>query len=317
MPGPWPASMVRTMSKTFQLAESIALPAVGFGTYLIDAEDVEDVVGEALGAGYRHIDTAEAYGNEASVGRAIDSFLRGGSASREDLFVTTKLWPGNAAWEMPEKDYDATIDSLGQSLENLGLDQVDLYLIHAPFSKEGRLDQWRALVELRDRGMTRAIGVSNYDESHLEEIRGSGLPMPEADQIELHPWSQKTELIGYLAEHGIQPIAYSSLVPLSTWRSEEGQESAKTAEMAAEGEDADSPFKAMADKYRVSEARVLLRWAVQSGYAVLPKTSNRERMLQNLDLFSFEIDAADMAQIATMDRGGGIAWSTGDPTAAE
>jgi 2,5-diketo-D-gluconate reductase A len=304
------------MSKTFELTENIALPAVGFGTYLIDAEDVEDTVGEALGVGYRHIDTAEAYRNEASVGHAIDSFMRRGGASRKDLFVTTKLWPGNAAWEMPEKDYDATIDSLGQSLENLDLDHIDLYLIHAPFSKERRLDQWRALVELRDRGMARAIGVSNYDEPHLEEIRRSGLPMPDVDQIELHPWSQKAALVGYLEQHGIQPIAYSSLVPLSTWRPEVG-DSAKTAEMAAEGENSDSPFKAMADKYDVSEAQVLLRWAVQSGYAVLPKTTNRERMLQNLELFSFEIDDADMAQIATMDRGGGVAWSTGDPAATE
>jgi 2,5-diketo-D-gluconate reductase A len=305
------------MSKTFQLTENIALPAVGFGTYLIDAGVVEDVVGAALGAGYRHIDTAEAYGNEAAVGRAIESFLGGENASREDLFVTTKLWPGNAAWEMPEKDYDATIAALGQSLEHLGLDRVDLYLIHAPFSKERRLDQWRALVELRDRGLARAIGVSNYNESHLEEIRAAGLPMPDADQIELHPWSQKTALVGYLAEHGIQPIAYSSLVPLSTWRSEEGQGSAKTAEMAAEGEDSDSPFKAMAAKYGVTEAQVLLRWAVQSGFAVLPKSSNRERMLRNLDLFSFEIDGADMAHIATMDRGRGVAWHTGDPIAAD
>ena len=317
MPGRSPTPMVKIMSKAFQLTEEIALPAVGFGTYLIDAEDVGDAVGGALGAGYRHIDTAEAYGNEASVGRAIDSFLRGGNGSREDVFVTTKLWPGNADWDMPEKDYEATIDSLGRSLEHLGLDYVDLYLIHAPFSRERRIDQWRALVELRDRGLARAIGVSNYDESHLEEIRESGLPMPDADQIELHPWSQKTALIGYLAEHGIQPIAYSSLVPLSTWRTQEGQESAKTAEMAAEGESSDSPFKAMADEYGVSEAQVLLRWAVQSGYAVLPKTSSRDRMLENIDLFSFEIDEADMEQIATMDRGGGVAWSTGDPTAAD
>ena len=314
MPGQRPGPNVVTMSKTFELTKNIALPAVGFGTYLIDA--VEDTVSEALAVGYRHIDTAEAYGNETAVGHAVDIFTGQGSASRDDLFVTTKLWPGNAAWETPEKDYDATVDSLGRSLENLGLDHVDLYLIHAPFSKEWRLDQWRALVDLRERGMARAIGVSNYDESHLEEIRASGLPMPDVDQIELHPWSQKTALVEYLEQHGIQPIAYSSLVPLSTWRSD-GGDSAKTAEMEAEGRDSDSPFTAMAEKYGVSEAQLLLRWAVQNGYAVLPKTTNRERMLQNLELFSFEIDDTDMARIATMDRGGGVAWSTGDPTATD
>ncbi len=301
----------------FELNEHAALPAVGFGTYLIEQEAVRRVVAEALRAGYRHIDTAEAYGNEAAVGGAIGEFLAESDIPRQDLFVTTKLWPGNAEWGMPEKDYGATIDSLDRSLGELGLDYVDLYLIHVPFSREQRLEQWRALVELRERGLARAIGVSNYDESHLEEIRESGLPMPEADQIELHPWSQKRELVRRLADDRIQPIAYSSLVPLSTWRSEEGQKSAKTAEMAAEGEAADSPFKAMAEKYGVAEAQVLLRWAVQSGYAVLPKTANRERMRQNIDLFSFEIDEADMKEIEGMDRGGGVAWATGDPTTAD
>jgi 2,5-diketo-D-gluconate reductase A len=137
--------------------------------------------------------------------------------------------------------------------------------------------------------------------------------MPEYNQIELHPWSQKPQLLGFMAGLGIAPIAYSSLVPLSTWRTEPGQSSAKTAEMQAAGADAASPFRAMAAKYGVTEAQVLLRWGVQKGFAVLPKSLNPARMRQNIDLFGFEIDAGDMALIEGMDRGDGVAWATGDP----
>ena len=134
------------------------------------------------------------------------------------------------------------------------------------------------------------------------------------DRIELHPWSQKPELVGYLRQHDILPIAYSSLLPLSTWREKPGQESAKTEAMRADGERADSPFKAMAEKYGVSEAQILLRWAVQLGYPVLPKSTNPERIRSNIDLFGFEIDEDDMAAISTMDRGEGKAWASGDPS---
>ena len=134
--------------------------------------------------------------------------------------------------------------------------------------------------------------------------------MPDANQIELHPWSQKPGLRAAMARHGIAPIAYSSLVPLSTWRTEPGQDSAKTDEMKADG----AAFRDMAEKYGVSEARLLLRWGVQNGFAVLPKSLNPDRMRQNLDLFSFVIDEDDMARMATLDRGEGVAWATGDPS---
>jgi 2,5-diketo-D-gluconate reductase A len=295
------------------IADGVRIPVVGFGTYLIPDADASGAVTAALDAGYRHVDTAEAYENETGVGSAVAAALDAGLA-RDELFVTTKLFPGNPAWGAPAKTFDTTIESLDASLERLGLDHVDLYLIHAPLTPDQRVDQWRALVELREQGKTRAIGVSNFSQAHIEELLAAGLPRPDANQIELHPWSQKRELVDYLRATGIAPIAYSSLVPLSTWRVAEGHDSAKTDDMQAAGEAADSPFAAMAAKHGVTEAQVLLRWGVQQGYAVLPKSTNPERIRQNVDLFSFALDDEDTASIAGMDRGAGVAWPIGDPT---
>lgn len=293
------------------------MPSVGFGTYLIPDEEAGAAVRAALQAGYRHVDTAEAYRNEEGVGEGIRDAIDSLGLKRRDVFVTTKLWPGNPAWGDPAKDAAATVASFEGSLQRLGMDHVDLYLIHAPFAGTGRLAQWRALLDLREQGRIRAIGVSNFSIDHIREIERAGLPLPDANQIELHPWSQKPELVDYLREAGIQPIAYSSLVPLSSWRAVEGQASAKTAAMVTDGASEDSPFKALASRHGVSEAQVLLRWAVQRGFAVLPKSTHPERVRQNLDLYSFELDEADMDLLARMDRGGGVAWAAGDPIKAD
>lgn len=302
--------------KTIRLGGDIPLPSVGFGTYLIPDEAAEAAVFQALRAGYRHVDTAEAYRNEAGVGSAVRRAAAELGIPRSDLFVTTKLWPGNPAWGDPVKTAAQTVEALSASLERLRLDYVDLYLIHAPFAGPDRLDQWQALLDVKERGWARAVGVSNFGMDHLGEIEAAGLPLPSANQIELHPWSQKPELIDYMGQRRIGAIAYSSLVPLASWRNQEGQDSAKTAAMQADSASADSPFAAMAAKYGRSEAQVLLRWAVQKGFAVLPKSTHEERVRQNLDLFSFEIDAADMAAMEQMDRGGGVAWAVGDPMSA-
>lgn len=302
--------------KTRKLASDVELPYLGFGTYLIPDAQAAASVREAIRLGYRHIDTAEFYQNERGVGEGIRQALADGGLTRRDLFVTTKLWPGNAAWGQTPKTTETTIASLNESLERLKLDFVDLYLIHAPFDREQRLAQWRGLVMLKEQKKARAIGVSNFNIAHLEELEAAGLPRPQANQIELHPWSQKPQLVRYLESHGIAPIAYSSLVPLSTWRSAPGHDSAKTAAMKSDSASAESPFKRMAQKYGVTEAQLLLRWGIQSGYAVLPKSTNPARMRENADLFRFSIDAGDMAELAKMDRGDGVAWSVGDPTRA-
>ncbi len=297
------------LTTRFPLNAESTIPAVGYGTYLISPEDTEGAVRTAIANGYRHIDTAAAYQNEEAVGRGIAAGLADAGLSRSDLFVTTKLWPGNAAWGDAPRDGTQTQSECKASLARLGLDYVDLYLIHAPYGGPQRVAQWKALVALQAQGKARAIGVSNYNPEHLMEIHDAGLPMPDANQIELHPWSQKPELLAVMQQHGIAPIAYSSLAPLSTWRTEPGQDSAKTEAMRTDGH----VFADIAAQCGVTEAQLLLRWGVQKGYAVLPRSLNLERLRENIDLDGFSVSPEHMAHLDNLDRGDGIAWATGDP----
>jgi 2,5-diketo-D-gluconate reductase A len=279
----------------------IGMPLVGFGTYQLSTEQAEICVKEALKAGFRHIDSAEAYNNEEGTGKGI----KAAGVSRDDIFVTTKLFPGNKLWGAPEKTYEETIVTLKNQLRNLMLDYVDLYLIHAPLS-ELRMEQWNALIELKKSGLTRHIGVSNYDEERINEILNDGLTKPEANQIEFHPICARIDLTRFMNEKSIVPIAYSSLAPLSTWRAEEGQGGEVLAEIKKECQ---SVTREIAAKLKVSEAHLLLRWGLQHGYSVLTKSSKAERIRENLHVFDFVIPDNDMERLNRLNKNQAFAWA--------
>ena len=288
------------------------VPSIGLGTYNMSSEEAELTTFHALKHGYRHIDTAAVYRNEDGVAKGLTTYLNDSDLKREDIFITTKLWPGGLVKVDRIKDYTGTVKSFEKSLMRLNLDYIDLYLIHSPHGKNKRIEQWRALVDLKEAGKIKFIGVSNWGINHLTELKENNLPMPDANQIELHPWSQKPELVKFLRNENIDIIAYSSLVPLSTWRHKDGENSKKTDEMHEIGLSENSPFKELAKKYGVTEAQFLLKWAVQNNYAVLPKSINIERIKQNFEL-NFLIDQSDMEYITTLDKGDSITWEYGDP----
>ncbi len=279
----------------------IGMPLMGFGTYQLSVDQAEFCVKEALKAGFRHIDSAEGYNNEEGTGKGI----QGASVSRDDIFVTTKLFPGYKQWGAPEKTYEQTIETLKNQLTQLRLDHVDLYLIHAPLS-ELRLEQWSALVELKKSGLTRHIGVSNYNEEKIKEILNAGLAKPEANQVEFHPICAQTDLTGYMKENSIAPIAYSSLAPLSTWRAEEGQGGDVLAEKK---EKCQLLTKEIASKLKVPEAALLLRWGLQHGYCVLSRSTKPDRIRENLNVYDFEIPDSDMDRLNRLNQKQAFAWA--------
>lgn len=297
------------------------MPAVGFGTYLIAKDAAAACTQAAIAAGYRHIDTAEGYSNEAEVGAGI----KASGIAREELFVTTKLWPGNPAWGMPIKTSDETIACCEASLKKLGLDYVDLYLIHAPFafsaSAAAGLAQWEALLALKARGLCRSVGVSNFGVKHLEAIEKAGLALPDANQLEIHPVCQQEAVLAWMAPRKILPIAYSSLAPLATWRVQPdstAQSSGKHRAEAGKQEAVAGALAAAAAAHGArSEASVLLRWALQKGYPVLPKSVRPERIASNFALFGegMELTAAEMGALDGLNEGGDVclAWAHGDP----
>jgi 2,5-diketo-D-gluconate reductase A len=288
------------------------VPSIGLGTYNMAPEEAEKMTYESIMHGYRHIDTAAVYKNEEAVGVGLKRAITELNLNREDIFVTTKLWPGGLIKDDRIRNYEGSIKSFEKSLLKLGLDYIDLYLIHSPHAKNKRIEQWQALIDIKEQEKVKHIGVSNWGINHLEEISQENLPLPDANQIELHPWSQKPELVNYLREKDIDIIAYSSLVPLSTWRHKDGENSKKTEEMQQISNAEDSPFKLLANKYNVSEAQLLLKWALELGYSILPKSIESKRMKENFDL-DFSISQNDMDYINTLDQGGSVTWEYGDP----
>ena len=288
------------------------IPKVGLGTYNMDSRESEFMTYEAIKYGYRHIDTAAVYKNEDGVSRALERIFNETQLKREDIFITTKLWPGGLIKLDRVRDYKDTLKSFEKSLMRLNLEYIDLYLIHSPHGKSKRIEQWKSLMNLKESGKVKYIGVSNWGINHINELKENNLPLPDANQIEIHPWSQKPELVKYLRENNIDIIAYSSLVPLSSWRHKDGENSKKTDQMYKIGESENSPFRLLAQKYNCTEAQFLLQWAVQQNFAVLPKTVNLDRMKENYD-FNFEISQNDMDYVRTLDMGGSITWEYGDP----
>ncbi|KAF9353957.1 hypothetical protein BGX34_011282 [Mortierella sp. NVP85] len=273
------------LQSTRTLVDGRPIPVLGLGVYQSTAgSEAENAVRWALEAGYRHIDTATVYENEESVGDAI----RKSGIPREDIFVTTKLTED-------DQGYESAIAALELSLKKLGLDYVDLYLIHAPLcGSESRWESWKAFQELVKQGKVKSIGVSNYGVHHLEELLGNNPEIPPAvNQIELHPWLIRPDIIQYCRENNIAVEAYSPLCQAIKLK--------------------DTKVKAIADKYNKSPAQVLIRWSLQNGNIVIPKSAKKERIEENADVFDFNLANEDMAILDAMNEGFVCEW---DPTTA-
>jgi len=274
--------MALTITSTASLRGGVQLPLLGLGVYQSPpGEETRRAVEAALAVGYRHVDTARAYGNERDVAEGIVA----SGVPRDEVFVTTKLWNS-------DQGYDETLRACDASLARLGTERVDLYLVHWPVQKL-RNDTWRAMEKLKRDGKARAIGVSNYTVRHLEELLARAKEPPSVNQVELHPFLQQHALIEFCRENGIVVEAYAPLV--------------KAQRM-------DHPvLRRLARKHQATPAQVLVRWALQLGYVVLPKSVQPERIRENAEVYRFELDADDLAAMERLDEGYRTSW---DPTDA-
>ncbi|MGW3418543.1 aldo/keto reductase [Streptomyces phaeochromogenes] len=247
------------------------MPQLGFGVWQVPDDEAERAVATALEAGYRSIDTAAIYGNEKGTGRGLAS----SGVARKDLFVTTKLW--NA-----DQGYDSTLRAFDASLEKLGLDYIDLYLIHWPMpAKDKYIDTYKAFEKLYADGRAKAIGVSNFLPEHLEKLIDATSVIPAVNQIELHPHLQQQALREYHAEQGIATEAWS---PLGSGKG--------LLEVPA--------IVAIAQKHNRTPAQIVLRWHIQIGNVVIPKSVTPSRIKENIDVFGFSLDTEDIAAISAL-----------------
>jgi len=257
------------------------MPLLGFGVY--QNYTTKDSVLEAFKAGYRHVDSAQAYRNEAAVGAAV----RESGLSRADVFITTKIVSKNHG-------YESTLKGVDDSLARFGLDYIDLFLIHDPFSgAERRIATYKALQEAKQAGKIRDVGVSNFGLKHLEEIRNAGFDMPSVNQIEIHPLCQQRPIVSYCRDHSIVIQAYCPLI--------RGQINSPT-------------ILELAAKYDRDPAQLLLRWSLQKGFVPLPKSATPSRIRSNTRLYDFELTEQDISKLDALDRGkaGAISWNPVD-----
>ncbi|MEM2262483.1 MAG: aldo/keto reductase [Ignisphaera sp.] len=269
------------------LNNGVEMSILGYGTFQItDPAQCEQCVYEAIKVGYRLIDTAAAYMNEEAVGRAIRRAIREGIVEREDLFVTTKLWIQDAGYETAKKAFE-------RSLKRLQLEYIDLYLIHQPFGDVHCA--WRAMEELYREGLARAIGVSNFYPDRLMDLIVHHEVVPAVNQIEIHPFYQQTEAVEFMRRCNVQPEAWAPFA--------EGRNNIFQNEVLV----------SIARKYNKTVAQVILRWLIQRGIVAIPKTVHKERMVENINIFDFELAQEDMEKIATLDRKESAFFSHRDP----
>lgn len=250
-----------------------SIPQIGLGVYKMSDEEAAEVVRSAIDVGYRLIDGAAMYRNEEGVGRGIKE----SGVPRKDLFYTTKFW-------MDDLGYDKTKAALHRSLDLLGMDYVDLYMIHWPAPKRGLYtESWRALEDLHDEGLVRSIGMSNFHTYHLDEIFAMARKNPVINQIEIHPWLSQEEIAEYNATHGLVTQSWSPL---------------------ARGQILEEPtLVELASSYGKSVAQLIIRWHIQRGFAVVPKSVTPHRIKSNTEVFDFEISDDHMAKISSLNRG--------------
>ncbi|CZQ95826.1 aldo/keto reductase subgroup [Trichococcus palustris] len=269
--------------QTVKLNNGVEIPVLGFGTFQItDPIEAEQSVIAAIKAGYRHIDTAQSYMNEEAVGRAIAN----SGVPREELFVTTKVWVENVSYEGVKASFE-------RSLKRLGLDYIDMLLIHQPFSDV--YGAWRAMEELQEQGKVRAIGVSNFAVDRAVDLATFNKVVPQMNQIEINPFNQQVKNIEALKAEGIMPEAWAPFA--------EGKNDIFNNEVLV----------AIGKKYNKSVAQVITRWLVEQDIVVLAKSTKPERMAENLDVFDFALTDEDKAQIATLNEGESQFFSHSDP----
>ena len=264
-------SIISDSKGSFELHNGVHVPYLGLGVYLSkEGKEVEQAIHWALQAGYRHIDTASAYKNEVGVGKAI----RESGVPREELFITTKVWNS-------DQGYDRTIHAFEASMDRLGLEVLDLYLIHWPV-KDQYKETWRALEDLYAAGRIRSIGVSNFLQHHLEDLLATSKVNPMVNQMEFHPWLVQQSLLEYCEKHQIQYEAWSPLM--------QGRITSV------------SEILDLGVKYGKTPVQIVLRWNLQKGVVTIPKSSNRDRILANAQLFDFELAQEDVDFLDGLDR---------------